>query len=222
MDAVKNTDSMNKFYKFAIGLMKPFIKLFFRLDIHGLENVPESGGLVLAANHRSNWDPLYLAVILKSRMLHFMAKRELWKFPPLGKLIEALGAYPVNRGRRDVKAIETARNIIKKGQILAIFPEGHRSFRGEPLPVQSGVGLIAAQTGADVLPISIYCDGKVGFFKKITIRFGQIIKNHEFNFSNPLRSSERKAASRMIMERIHELAGLRHAEDKQGRRLSSL
>jgi len=101
----------------------------FRLQVRGLENIPE-GGAVLAANHISNLDPWPLAFPLwPRRQLHFMGKAELFN-PVLGPVLRGAGAFPVRRGEGDVEAIETGVRLCREGKLVAMFPEGTRQQKG--------------------------------------------------------------------------------------------
>src|SRR4051812_46171993 len=93
----------------TIGVLStPLLKGLFRLEVHGLENLPDEGGFVIAANHTSNFDPWPLGFPLwPKRQLHFMGKVELFN-PILGPLLRAGGAFPVRRGEGDTEAIDTA------------------------------------------------------------------------------------------------------------------
>lgn len=198
------------------GLMKPFFRVFrrilimftcpfFRVSFEGKENIPESGPFILASNHKSLMDPIWITRGVKHLQLWAMAKEELFKIPIVGSVLKGAGAYPVSRGSGDTSAMDAAKDIIQQGCVLLIFPEGHRSKTEELLPAKSGIGLICAETNADVLPVSIYFKGKLHIWSKIIVRYGKIIPSESFSFSVPLKSKERKEASRKIMEDISKL-----------------
>ena len=195
---------VNLFYKFVRFIAAIVVHLFFRIQVIGRENIPDTGGFISSGNHRSLWDVVVLAVAMKNRQLRFLAKEELFKFKPIGYLFEKVGAYPVNRGHGDFAALDASADIIKSGQIVNIFPEGTRSLSGVPLKPKSGVGLVAFEARSDVLPFCIYLEGQYRFMKKITIRFGEIIKYDSFHVANTekLSSKERKRISREIMDAI--------------------
>ena len=114
----------NKFFVFVYYVAGFVIKLLHPTTVEGLENLP-SGGVLLCANHSSNWDPLILATRLPvNYRLHIMAKEELFKNPVLGWIIRKLGAFPVSRGNNDIQSVKTAIQSIKSGDNLLIFPEG--------------------------------------------------------------------------------------------------
>lgn len=192
------------FYKVARAIVWFLIKILFKIEIKGLENIPENSGFILASNHRSLPDPAFIAVKLKPRV-YYMAKKELFWWP-FSVIIRALGAFPVKRGEGDNTALDTASNIIKSGKILGIFPEGTRSKSGEPLRPKSGVAIIAKDTKSDILPVRIHFDGKLRFRSKVTVTYGKLIRFDELELSDDAAPSAIKKASRLIMDRIVELS----------------
>ncbi len=144
----------------AIGFVSwPFLKFLFRLRAEGVENLPPSGGFVLAANHISNLDPWPLGLpLFPRRFLRFMAKSELYWFP-LGRILTACGAFPVHRGRADLEAIRTAVRLAQEGHVIAMFPEGTRRRKGLRKKWQpswhSGAARIAIEAGVPLIPAGI-------------------------------------------------------------------
>lgn len=193
------------FYNFAKTLVYGFIKLFYKVEFKGLENIPQDGAFVVVANHRSLVDPIFIAVKCK-RQFHFMAKSELFFFP-FKYVMRGLGAFPVHRGHGDNGAVQTAEKILSEGKILSMFPEGTRSKTGKPLPVKSGVARIAYHTKADILPVGITFKGKLTPFKKVTVTYGKLIKFEELNISEG-KSHDLKQASEYIMEKIIDLVDM--------------
>ncbi|HCC34123.1 MAG TPA: 1-acyl-sn-glycerol-3-phosphate acyltransferase [Ruminococcaceae bacterium] len=175
----------------------------FPMKIVGRENVPKTGGIVLCCNHISYMDPVYLSLAVK-RPVFYMAKEELFNHRFLGWLLKSLGAFPVRRGAGGQSGIHTGEDIIKQGRIMGIFPEGTRSKDLTPQRAKSGVAMIAAQTGADVLPAAIAVKGKIRPFRRVTVRIGKIIPNGELAVKQGL-PSEIKAAAGRIMEEIRAL-----------------
>lgn len=193
------------FYNFARGLVNGLMKLFFRVEFEGVENIPENGAFVAVANHRCLIDPIFIAVKSK-RQFHFMAKSELFFFP-FKYVMRGLGAFPVHRGHGDSGAVQTAERILAEGKILAMFPEGTRSKTGTPLPAKSGVARIAAHSKADVLPIGITFKGRLTLFKKVKVTYGKLIKNSEIDFGDG-KAHDLKNASEFIMGKIMDLVDL--------------
>src|ERR687888_1540888 len=116
-------------YLLAAAISLPFVRVGFRLRARGIDNLPE-GGFVLAANHTSNFDPWPLGLpLFPQRWLRFMAKSELYWWP-LGAVLDAAGAFPVERGRGDVEAIDKAVELVRAGEVVVMFPEGTRQRKG--------------------------------------------------------------------------------------------
>ncbi len=193
------------FYNFAKGLMHGLIKVLYRVEFEGVENIPEDNGFIVVANHRSLMDPIFIAVKSK-RQFHFMAKAELFFFP-FKYIMQGLGAFPVHRGRGDSGAVETAEKILESGKILSMFPEGTRSKTGEPLPVKSGVARIAHHTKANILPVGITFSKKLALFKKVKIKYGKLIPFEELNTGEG-KTHDLKASSEYIMSKISELVDM--------------
>lgn len=181
------------FYRFIRGIVKVAVKLLFKVEYQGMDKLPEDSGYILCSNHISWVDPVLLAVGIKQQV-HFMAKAELFNIPVFGPVLKKLGAFPVERGKGDTGAMDWAADIIKGGKTLAIFPEGTRSKDGKPLRPKSGAALIARVTGADVLPCAIMMEGKLSFRTRITVKFGEIIKNERLGFDDDSPSSLKRAS----------------------------
>jgi 1-acyl-sn-glycerol-3-phosphate acyltransferase len=144
---------------------KIFVHIITRLlggvEIVGKENIPETGPVILAPNHRAHVDPPYLTLCTK-RQQFYMAKEELFKAPVFGPYIRSMGAFPVKRGSADRAALRFAADHLKAGHILTIFPEGRRASDGRTLgDAESGFALLAKQTGAPIVPIAVEGTEKV-------------------------------------------------------------
>jgi len=142
-------------YRLVSGLLVfPLFRFLFRGSTQGLEHVPMDGPLVVASNHGSHLDPPLLGHAL-GRPVAFMAKAELFAIPLLGAVIRACGAYPVRRGASDREAIRTATAKLDEGWATGVFLDGTRQANGRvnnPLP---GAALLAARSGAPLLPVAI-------------------------------------------------------------------
>lgn len=193
------------FYNFAKAIVNVVTKCFFRVEYIGLENIPQNQSFIVASNHRSLFDPIFIAV--KAPMqFHFMAKAELFFFP-FKYVMRGLGAFPVKRGTGDGGAIETAEKILSDNKVLAIFPEGTRSKSGKPLPAKSGIMRIAHHTKSGVLPVGITFKGKLGIFKKVTVRYGELIKFENLNTGEG-KVPDLKSASEKLMTKILDLVDM--------------
>ncbi|NPA58813.1 MAG: 1-acyl-sn-glycerol-3-phosphate acyltransferase [Aquificae bacterium] len=134
--------------------IRPIFKKLFRIEVEGIENIPQDKGCIIASNHRSNLDPFVLNVVSPKPIL-FMAKQELFKVPVLSWLIKKAGAIPVRRDSRDIGALKKAIQLANSGHCIGIFPEGGRVKPGQFGKPQSGVGLLVSKTDAQVLPVRI-------------------------------------------------------------------
>lgn len=136
------------------AFFQPFFHIWFRLSRVGREHVPQEGPVIFACNHRSFLDPFILGTLAR-RPLYFVAKQELFHNPLLRWFISSLGAFPVARGTGDSGAMDTARAILERGDCVVIFPEGTRVRPGPLGPTRRGVGRLALETGAPVLPVAV-------------------------------------------------------------------
>jgi glycerol-3-phosphate dehydrogenase (NAD(P)+) len=134
-------------------VLKAGILAYFRLRRLGREHIP-SGGVILAANHRSFLDPFAIGCCLP-RPIYFVAKRELFRNPIVGWFLNCMGAFPVRRGESDDESVDTALALLERGQAVVIFPEGTRIRAGSLAQPKRGVGRLALQSGAPVVPIAI-------------------------------------------------------------------
>lgn len=156
-----------------IPVAKAVMKILFRAEVYGKENIPEGGGYILAANHKSFWDPVFMGAFLPERKICFMAKAELFKFKPFGAVISACGAIPVNRGSRDAKAVLQTVEHLKGGNVLGIFPEGTRVRKGKKSNPKKGTVRMAQMAGVPIVPIHLDTDYK--WFKKARMIIGKPI-----------------------------------------------
>ena len=141
-------------YWLARALLLPFFLVYFRLERIGREHVPSSGPVLLAANHRSFLDPFVIGALTR-RPVYYMAKRELFERRWQAWLLNGLGAFPVDRGAGDKHAMATARAILERGDCVVVFPEGTRVRPGPLGHPHRGVGRLALQTGARVVPVAV-------------------------------------------------------------------
>jgi 1-acyl-sn-glycerol-3-phosphate acyltransferase len=141
-------------YWAARVVLVPCFLVYLRMERIGSEHLPRSGPLLLAANHRSFLDPFVIGALTR-RPVYYMAKRELFRRPWQAWLLNALGAFPVDRGAGDQDAIATARAILARGDCVVIFPEGTRVRPGPLGAPRRGIGRLALETGARVVPVAV-------------------------------------------------------------------
>jgi 1-acyl-sn-glycerol-3-phosphate acyltransferase len=132
----------------------PPIRWFLRMQVTGTEHIPQTGPVILAANHRSFWD-IPVHVIASSRPIAFMAKQELYKGPVTRWMWRSLGGFPVRRDTADIRAIDIALALLERGEVVGVYPEGTRSRTGEMLPFLKGAAWLALRTGAPIVPCGL-------------------------------------------------------------------
>ena len=143
-------------YLVARVLMIPFFLVYFRYARNGREHGRVKGGLIVASNHRSFLDPFVIGGTLPwRRPMNYVAKVELFERRWQGWLLSRLGAFPIRRGESDEDSVETARLVVERGGTVCVFPEGTRIRSGSLAAPKRGVGRLALQTGAPVIPAAV-------------------------------------------------------------------
>ena len=143
----------------------------WRMRVHGIENVPKNGPLIVACNHMSYLDPPVLGTA-SPRRLSYMAKEELFHIPVLGPAIAAVGAYPVDRKGSATAAIKRSVDVLRSGGAIGIFPEGTRNLEGRA-EVRGGAALLSALGNAPVVPACITGTSDAKRLAQIQVFFGQ-------------------------------------------------
>jgi 1-acyl-sn-glycerol-3-phosphate acyltransferase len=188
------------FYDFAKLVVGAIVRTVFRFRIVGAEKVPRTGGLIIAANHISNFDPPILAISLP-RPVSYMAKKELFAMPVLKQLIPRLNAFPVDRQAGGTAAIRASLRMLKEGRCVGIFPEGGRNVTGTN-EEKAGAAFLAAASGVPVVPAALVGTRKLGPFRRVTVVFGdpiRVVRNRQSEGDD----LEKGAAE--IMQRIRAL-----------------
>ena len=141
-------------YALVRGTVSPLFRIYFRMRVSGAEHVPSEGAAIVTPNHKSFWDSFFIGVCTK-RHLRFMAKTELIE-ARYGRLLVRLGAFPVRRGQADADAVETARQVLRQGGLLALFPEGTRIRDPDELGhPKRGAGRLALEERVPMVPTAI-------------------------------------------------------------------
>jgi 1-acyl-sn-glycerol-3-phosphate acyltransferase len=142
-------------YAFCSWLARTFFRVLYGIEVCGLENVPRSGKLIIACNHRSDYDPPILGATVP-REVHFFAKQELFTKPLLAGLISYLNAFPVKRGHFDREALQRCVTVLDADGSLIFFPEGTRAPADGFLRAKLGLGWVICLTNAPVLPVYVH------------------------------------------------------------------
>lgn len=189
-------------YNVLALLSRPVLYGLFRLRARGVENLPASGGYVLACNHLSSLDPWPLGLPLwPRRFLRFMAKSELYWWP-LRLVLDAGGAFKVRRGLADVEAIETAVRLAREGNVIAMFPEGTRRQKGlvkrhEARP-RSGAARIALEAGVPLVPAAVAGTDRLLALGPIRVAFGMPVEIDDLRASADVRDASQEATERLM------------------------
>ncbi|MEE9182574.1 MAG: lysophospholipid acyltransferase family protein [candidate division NC10 bacterium] len=203
-------------YRF-LQIVLPLIMPIFRFRVVGREEIPTTEGVILAANHVSYVDPLFIGAAIVERQLHFIAKADLFRFPLFGALLRWLRVVPVRRSQGDYAAIRQSLRLLKKGEILVLFPEGTRGDGVTLQKAEEGIGLLAARSGCPVVPVYVEGTGKVLPRGKriprvhpVTIYFGHPLR---LGGETPHRETRRgyRRLSEEIMKGIADLEAKTHS-----------
>ena len=195
-----------------------------RIRLEGMEHIPQTGPVILAANHISNFDGVvtgaFITDALTQRRIHWLGKREIFDWPVLGWVAAHGGIHPVDRGAADVEAFRLATRILEAGHVLLVFPEGTRSPTGELQEAKDGAAMLALRSGAQIVPIGLNNTDAV--WKKgsklpmpfprrtVTMRVGEPFRLADVVPPDLDRRASKAFATRTIMGRIAELLDPRH------------
>ena len=189
------------FYKFAISVFRGFSEIFYKYEVIGEENIPNEGNVIIAANHKSNLDPVFLAAAIRNREVAAIAKKELFNIKPLGYILGKLNVIPINRDKPDVSTIKNILRAIKDGYVLGIFPEGTRSKGPGFGEAKAGLSVFAIKGKAMVVPISIISNYKL--FNRVTIYIDKPISFEEY-YKQKLTTEENERLAQNVLEVIKE------------------
>ena len=176
------------FYDFCREVILLTLRLVFRLTTDGIERIPQTGSVLLVANHQSFLDPPAIAVGVRHRHTDFLARGGLFSFKPFGWLIKQLHAMPIKQGKGDAGAMKITISKLKTGKMMLVFPEGSRTHHGDIKEFQRGIAILLKKTDCQVVPVGI--DGAFDawprtkklprlFTKKMVVCYGQPISSTE-------------------------------------------
>lgn len=187
--------------------MRPVInvgsRLLWRLELKGVENIPQSGGLIIAANHQTYVDPFWLTSPL-NRPVRFLAWSEAFSWPVIGKVITLLGAWPLQVEGSDPSAIRRSLTWLRNSGIIVIFPEGGRGLPdGSMIRMKAGAVRMAMEAEVPILPVTIRGGNRVWSSDKLVPRLRKVeIIYHPLFHVEPLPGEETRACARRETERL--------------------
>jgi len=192
-------------YEFVRVLLTPYLAIVHRARCIDSHHVPAHGAAIIAPNHFSFLDHFFVAVYLR-RKVHFMAKSQLFK-RPMQFIYTHGGVFPVLRGRRDEEAFKTAHTVLARGDLVVMYAEAGRSRSGELGDPRPGIGRLALESGAPVVPTAIIGSEKARNWKrlqfpKVTVHYGEPVKFEQVD--SPSRE-QAQAASEIVFDEVRRL-----------------
>lgn len=204
---------------FALG-SRIVARSFTRIRHEGLERIPRTGPVILAPNHISNADAVVVGAWLTpvlGRRIHWLGKKEMFRFPPFAAILHAGGVHPVDRGNADVEAYRLALRVLEAGGVLLVFPEGTRSATGRLQPFKDGLATLALRSGAAVVPIGVSGTDRVwprgGWPRpggRATVRVGEPFRAADVLPDGTDRRAAKGIVTDELMRRIEALVDPRH------------
>lgn len=188
-----------KFYDFALSVLRLFCRVFFKYEVIGIENVPLEGNVIIAANHKSNLDPIFVASSMTTREVAAVAKKELFDHKILGFILKKLNTIPIDRENTGISTVKQILRAIKDGYVLGLFPEGTRVKGKEFGQAKAGLSLFASKGKANVVPISVISTYKL--FSRVKIYIGEPIDMSQY-FKAKLTNEDHERISEEVMQVI--------------------
>lgn len=190
--------------RFITFLIRAFLNVIYKVEVKGLENIPGSGGVIIASNHISNIDPpailSYVSLIRDD--FYVVAKKELFKNKIFSVFLKKMGAISVDRKNVSVSAVKESLKVLNNGMLLLIFPEGTRKKGNNELTPKNGISFLVKKTQVPVVPTRIF-NVKNGLkLSKIVIVFDEPIKTYSYDFSD---EEAFKKFPEMIMNKIYSI-----------------
>jgi 1-acyl-sn-glycerol-3-phosphate acyltransferase len=195
--------------------LTPILRFLFKVRVEGVENIPKDGPIIMASNHVSFCDSIFLPLVLKRRIT-FVAKAEYFDDKKTAWFFRAVGQIPIRRegGSASMRALETARGVLEDGGVFGIYPEGTRSPDGRLYKGHTGIARLAMQTNAPIIPVAMIGTReaqpigqvKPNFFFPITVRFGKPLTFEHFADRADDRTVLRSVTDEVMYE-LRELSG---------------
>lgn len=190
------------FYDVAHFFTSIWYKLIYRVKVTGKENIPAEGGCIFCSNHTSNYDPIVVGALTTRRKTSIMAKKELFENRLLAPVISGMGAFPVDRDGGDISAVKTALKVLKRGEVLIMFPEGTRTKEIDLAKAKPGVSMISIKAKVPIVPIHIESSYKLCSELKVTI--GEPFSFEEY-YDKKLDTEDYARLSQEILKKIYDI-----------------
>jgi 1-acyl-sn-glycerol-3-phosphate acyltransferase len=202
--------------QFLIAVLSPlvwwFCRILFKIEFHGVENIPSEGACIVTPNHVSYADPVWITIPIKRR-IYYMAWHKPFRIPVFGLLMRMFGAFPVNLDvAGDASAQREAIELLRNGKVLVIFPEGGRTRTGKLMPFKMGAFRIALAHGVPIVPVSIKGGEKIWPAGRVFPRPGRLMITYHPSIeveriSEDATRSEIKNRARQLANRTHDVVG---------------
>ena len=215
-----------RFCAFFLGLIKVLFGLVFRYKAYDAEYVQKSQTYILAANHRCYLDPLFIMMALRPRPIRYMSKEEFFKVFGVARVAAWVGTFPVKRNAADTKAIKRSVAMLKRGELVGIFPEGTRG-RGlneqelENRPAHEGVAVVAYLAKCEVIPVRLFGAERISppvkklwRFPQVTARFGKPLSLTDARYEGLEKAERLNRFTKDVMRAVYALENPRVRKDK--------
>ena len=194
---------MGPWYGGVRSVASGILEVLLTREVTGLAHVPKDGGVIVAANHGSFWDPPVLGVVLP-RPLRYMTRSSFFAVPLFGALIRSLGAFPVRKA--DLSGLRAAEAALTRGEALLVFPEGGRMKDGRLHPALPGLGLIEARTRAPILPVYVSGTNRIRRCmvrrEKVRVTIGKLLPPDTWFPEDPSSTLAGRALYQAISDRV--------------------
>lgn len=196
------------------AILTPVLRFFYRVRVEGLDHVPTEGPAILAGNHLSFIDSIFLPLVLRRRIT-FVAKAEYFDDPRTAWFFRAVGQIPIRRGGGSAsrRALETAREVLEAGRLFGIYPEGTRSRDGRLYRGKTGVAWLALKAGCPIVPAALAgtqdiqpVGTRIPRVRKVSVQFGEPIQVGG-RFDGMPMGRARRVLTDEVMDAVHALSG---------------
>ncbi len=185
-------------------ILYPIFRLLYRVRVYGIDNLPKTGGVIVAINHASYVDPPLISYYLASvRPFRSIGKKELYDIPILGTYLRAAGTFPVDRDKGDLGAMRQALKLLKNKELFLMAPEGTRGTGGRKRTPKSGVSFIAHHAKVPVVPTRLAGTAWPPVPGRIWIKFGKPISFDPKEFKSRGKEGAYKHFAEELMNKIY-------------------